>query len=136
MNRVLQAPSVASAYAAIVIAISVAVTALCAGQAQAQAQAYPNKPIRLVIGFAPGGAADYVARTISEPLGRALGQPVVVENRAGAGSSIAADFVAKAAADGYTLLIASPSSISVTPALNPRLSYSAKDLLPVARITS
>lgn len=101
------------------------------------AQAWPAKqPIKLVIGFAPGGAADYVARTVSEPLGRALGQSVVVENRVGAGSSIAADFVAKAPADGYTLLIASPSSISVNPALNPKLTYSAKDLLPVARITA
>jgi tripartite-type tricarboxylate transporter receptor subunit TctC len=104
--------------------------------AQAPAAAYPNKPIRLVIGFAPGGAADYVARTISEPLGRALGQTVVVENRAGAGSSLAADFVAKAPPDGYTLLIASPSSISVNPALNPKLTYAFKDFVPVARITA
>jgi tripartite-type tricarboxylate transporter receptor subunit TctC len=102
----------------------------------AQAQPYPNKPIRLVIGFAPGGAADYVARTLAEPMGRTLGQSVVVDNKAGAGSSIAADFVAKAPADGYTLLIASPSSISVNPALNPKLSYSAKDLVPVARVTT
>ena len=102
----------------------------------ALAQAWPSKPIRLVIGFAPGGAADYVARTIAEPLGRVLGQSVVVENRAGAGSSLAADFVAKALADGYTLLIASPSSISVNPALNPKLTYSAKDLVPVTRVTS
>ena len=89
-----------------------------------------------MIGFAPGGAADFVARTISEPLSKALGQTVVVENRAGAGSSLAADFVAKAPADGYTLLIASPSSISVNPAVNAKLSYSAKDLLPVTRLTS
>ena len=112
-------------------------SALLLAAGQTLAQAYPGKqPIRLVIGFAPGGAADYVARTLSEPLGRALGQTVVVENRAGAGSSIAADFVAKAPADGYTLLIASPSSISVNPALNPKLTYSAKDLLPVTRVTS
>jgi tripartite-type tricarboxylate transporter receptor subunit TctC len=102
----------------------------------AHAQGWPAaKPIRLVIGFAPAGAADYVARTISEPLGRVLGQTVVVENRAGAGSSLAADHVSKAAADGYTLLIASPSSISVNPTLNPKLAY-AKDLLPVTRVTS
>ena len=105
------------------------------GTSQAQAQEWPNKTIRLVIGFAPGGAADYVARTIADPLGRALGQSVVVENRAGAGSSLAADFVAKAAPDGYTLLIASPSSISVNPTLNPKLNY-AKDLLPVTRVTT
>ncbi len=108
--------------------------ALCTGNAFSQA--WPSKPIRLVIGFAPGGAADYVARTIADPLGRVLGQSVTVENRAGAGSSLAADFVAKAPADGYTLLIASPSSISVNPALNPKLSYSAKDLVPVTRVTA
>jgi tripartite-type tricarboxylate transporter receptor subunit TctC len=109
--------------------------ALLAGTGGAQAQAWPNKPVRLVIGFAPGGAADFVARTIADPLGRLLGQTVTVENKAGAGSSLAADFVAKAAPDGYTLLIASPSSISVNPALNPKLNY-AKDLVPVTRVTS
>ena len=124
----------------ITVAAQIALVSLAtvwgAGFAQAQAPAWPAKPIRLVIGFSPGGAADFVARTLSEPLARALGQQVVVENRAGAGSSLAADFVAKAPADGYTLLIASPSSISVNPALNPKLSYSAKDLLPVSRITA
>ena len=79
---------------------------------------YPNRPIRLVVGFAPGGAADFVARTLAEPLGRALGQPVVIDNRPGAGSSIAAEHVAKSAPDGYTVLIASPSSILVNPLLN------------------
>ena len=115
---------------------ALAALAMMCPTGRAQAQAWPAKPIRLVIGFAPGGAADYVARTLSDPMGRALGQSVVVENKAGAGSSLAADFVAKAPPDGYTLLIASPSSISVNPALNPKLSYSAKDLVPVARVTS
>lgn len=105
------------------------------GFAVAQA-AYPTKPIRLVIGFAPGGAADSVARAMSEPFGKALGQPVIVDNKPGNGSSIAADIVAKAPADGYTVLIASPSSISVNPALNPRIGYSPKDLLPVTKITT
>jgi tripartite-type tricarboxylate transporter receptor subunit TctC len=102
----------------------------------AQTAPYPTKPIRLVVGFAPGGAADYVARSVGDALGRALGQTVVIENRAGAGSSIAAEVVAKAAPDGYTLLIASPSSISVNPALNPKLGYSPRDLLPVTKVTS
>jgi tripartite-type tricarboxylate transporter receptor subunit TctC len=105
------------------------------GGGNALAQAWPAKPVRLIVGFAPGGAADYVARTIAEPLGRVLGQSVVVENRAGAGSSLAADFVAKAPADGYTLLIASPSSVSVNPALNAKLAY-MKDLMPVTRVTT
>ena len=105
--------------------------------AHAQGNApYPNKPVKLVIGFAPGGAADHVARSMSDVFGRALGGSVVVENRAGAGSSIAAEFVAKAPADGYTVLIASPSSISVNPALNPKLGYTPKDLAPVTKITT
>ena len=117
------------------VAGAVLVPLLCAPIA-AQAQSWPAaKPIRLVIGFAPGGAADFVARTISEPLAKALGQSVVVENRAGAGSSLAADFVSKSPADGYTMLIASPSSVSVNPSLNPKLAY-MKDLAPLTRLTS
>jgi tripartite-type tricarboxylate transporter receptor subunit TctC len=104
--------------------------------AVAQAPAYPVKPVKLVVGFAPGGAADYVARVMSDAFGKAMGQPVVIENRTGAGSSIAADLVAKAAPDGYTILIASPSSMSVNPALNPRLGYTAKDFAPVTKLTS
>jgi tripartite-type tricarboxylate transporter receptor subunit TctC len=73
---------------------------------------------------------------MSDAFGKALGQPVVVDNKPGNGSSIAADLVAKAPADGYTLLIASPSSISVNPALNPSLAYTAKDLLPVTKMTT
>lgn len=104
--------------------------------AYAQGAAYPNKPIRLVVGFAPGGAADYVARAISDAMGKSLGQTVLVENRAGAGSSIAAENVAKAAPDGYSVLLASPSSISVNPALNPKLNYTPKDLVPVTKVTT
>ena len=101
-----------------------------------QAQPYPNKPIKLIVGFTPGGAADYVARNLSVPLGQALGQSIIVENKPGAGSSIAAEQVAKSAPDGYTILIASPSSISVNPALNPKLGYKASDLIPVTKVTS
>ena len=104
--------------------------------AWAQAPAYPAKPIRLLVGFAPGGAADYVARAMGDALGKAMGQPIVVENRAGAGSSIAAEAAAKSAPDGYTLLIASPSSMSVNPALNPKLGYSARDLTPITKVSS
>jgi tripartite-type tricarboxylate transporter receptor subunit TctC len=105
-------------------------------QAFAQAGDYPGKSIRLVIGFAPGGAADQVARAMSDAFSKALGQAVVVENKPGNGSSLAADFVAKAPADGYTLLIASPSSISVNPALNPKLLYKPEDLQPVTKMTT
>jgi tripartite-type tricarboxylate transporter receptor subunit TctC len=102
----------------------------------ATAQGYPNKPIRLVVGFAPGGAADTVARAIGEYLGRGLGQPVVIENRAGAGSSIAAENVARSSPDGYSVLIASPASISVNPALNAKLNYKPGDLTPVTKVSS
>lgn len=113
-------------------ALALAVLA-CGAQAQSS---YPNKPVKLVVGFASGGAADHVARIMSEAFGRALGASVVVENRAGAGSSIAAEIVSKAPADGYSILIASPSSISVNPALNPKLGYTLKDLTPVTKITT
>jgi tripartite-type tricarboxylate transporter receptor subunit TctC len=116
------------------VAAALALPALAA--TDALAQAYPSKPIRVVVGFAPGGAADTVARALSEPLGRALGQPIVVENRAGAGSSIAAENVAKSAPDGYSILIASPASISVNPALNPKLNYKPSDLLPVTKVST
>jgi tripartite-type tricarboxylate transporter receptor subunit TctC len=116
------------------LALALALTA--AGSAEAQPASYPSRPIRLVIGFAPGGAADYVARSMSDAFGKALGQPVVVDNRPGNGSSIAAELVAKSPPDGYTLLIASPSSISVNPALNPKLTYTLADLAPVTRMTT
>ena len=102
----------------------------------AAAQGYPNKPVRLVVGFAPGGAADTVARAMGEYIGRALGQPLVIENRAGAGSSIAAENVAKSPPDGYSVLIASPASISVNPALNPKLGYKPSDLAPITKVSS
>ena len=118
-----------------ILVLALGLSAL-AGSALAQPGDYPSKPIRLVIGFAPGGAADYVARAMSDALGKSLGQPVVVDNRPGNGSSIAAELVAKAPPDGYTLLIASPSSISVNPALNPKLAYSARDLKAVTKMTT
>jgi tripartite-type tricarboxylate transporter receptor subunit TctC len=106
-----------------------------AGGALAQ-DAYPQRAIRLVVGFTPGGAADYVARVLSEPLSKALGQSIVVENKPGAGASIATDFVAKAPPDGYTILLASPGSMIVNPALNPKLAYTLRDFAPVAKVTS
>lgn len=115
--------------------VALAITTL-SGAGLAWGQAYPSRPIHLVIGFAPGGAADLVARAMSAAMARTLGQPVVVENRAGAGSSIAADYVAKAAPDGYTILIASPSSIAVNPAINPQLGYKPADLLPVSKVST
>ena len=113
-----------------------AIAATLVASFDAAAQAYPTKPVKLVVGFAPGGAADTVARAYGDQLSRILGQPVVIENRAGAGSSIAADFVAKSPPDGYTLLIASPASISVNPALNSKLTYKASDLVPITKVST
>ncbi|WP_253261977.1 Bug family tripartite tricarboxylate transporter substrate binding protein [Ramlibacter montanisoli] len=109
--------------------------ALASAGAAAQA-AWPDKPIKLVVGFTPGGAADYVGRTVGEALSRVLGQPIVVDNKPGAGSSIATEFVSKAAPDGYTLLLASPSSISVNPAIDPKWGPSVASLIPVTKVTA
>ncbi|WP_295377664.1 tripartite tricarboxylate transporter substrate binding protein [uncultured Pseudacidovorax sp.] len=106
--------------------------ALAAPLASAQA-AYPTKPIRLVVPFAPGGSADVVGRLIAEELRAGLGQPVVVDNRPGAGGNIAGDMVAKAPADGYTLLLAAAGPIAINPSLYGRMPYNpATDLAPVA----
>ncbi|HWI35767.1 MAG TPA: tripartite tricarboxylate transporter substrate binding protein [Burkholderiales bacterium] len=95
------------------------------------AQAYPSKPLRLIVPFPPGGPTDITGRTIGEKLQQRLGEPVVVENRPGAGSIIGTDVVAKSPADGYTLLLGS-NSIALQPLLQAKLSYDPqKDLTPV-----
>src|SRR5687767_4142532 len=83
----------------------------------AHAQPYPTKPIRLVLGFPPGGSGDFIARNISEDLYKLLGQQIIVDNRPGAGSNIAAEIVARANSDGYTILLAGSFSHAVNPAL-------------------
>jgi tripartite-type tricarboxylate transporter receptor subunit TctC len=102
----------------------------------AWAQAYPTKPIRMVVNFPPGGVNDVTARVIAPPLSKALGQPVVIENKPGAGTTIGTDFVAKSAPDGHTLMVAA-SSTAIVPSLYKSLPYDAKkDLAPVALIGS
>lgn len=101
------------------------------------AQGYPSKPVRLVVGFAPGGAADIIARTMSDPLGRALGQSIIVDNRPGAGSSLAAEYVAKAPADGYTIVIASQSGMIINPLVNKNVAYNTeRDFAAITQVTS
>ncbi|HYA47644.1 MAG TPA: tripartite tricarboxylate transporter substrate binding protein [Burkholderiales bacterium] len=111
--------------------------ALASAHATVLAQGYPSKPVHLVVGFAPGGAADIIARTMSDPLARALGQSVIVENKPGAGSSVAADFVAKSSPDGYTIIIASQSGMIINPLINKNVGYNtARDFAPISQVTS
>ena len=100
----------------------------------ALAQAYPNKPIKLIVPFAPGGFTDVVARILGQKLSVSLGQPFVIENKAGAGSTIGTDFVAKAAPDGYTLVMISTTHV-ISPAIYPKLPYDPiKSFTPVAKL--
>ncbi len=100
-----------------------------------QAQPYPHKPVRLLVPFPAGGATDIFARALSQKLPEKLGAPVVVENRPGAGGSLGSDLVAKASADGYTLLLATTSTHTIGPAFNPRLPYDAvRDFTPIVHV--
>jgi tripartite-type tricarboxylate transporter receptor subunit TctC len=108
--------------------------ALLAGPAVAQDAPWPSKPVRIVVPFPPGGAADTFARLVAEQAGKSIGQPVLAENRPGAGGQIATDFVAKATPDGHTFLIVTVGH-AVNPSLYPKLPYDTLgDLAPVARI--
>ena len=101
------------------------------------AQSYPAKPIRLIVPFPAGGATDILARALSQKLGEKIGQTVVVENRPGAGGTIGADAASKSAADGYTLLLATSSTHSIGPAINPKIPYNAEtDFTPIAYVAS
>ncbi|KQP18377.1 tripartite tricarboxylate transporter substrate binding protein [Pseudorhodoferax sp. Leaf267] len=113
-----------------------AAASLCCAPAWSQTDAaYPTKPIRLVVPFPAGGATDLFARILSTKLGEQLGQTVIVDNKPGAGGAIGSDQVAKAAADGYTLLLATTSTHSVGPVLNPRLPYdTVRDFTPIAHV--
>jgi tripartite-type tricarboxylate transporter receptor subunit TctC len=103
--------------------------------AAAQAQDYPTKPIRLIVGFGAGGGNDIFARIIQPKLSELLGQPVLVENKPGAGGTIAADFVAKSAPDGYTLYVGATGAMTISPAVYTKLPYDTlRDFAPISMI--
>ena len=114
---------------------------LCAGMlltlaaTAAQAQAYPARPIRFVVPYAPGGPLDLIARAIGQKLTEATGQAVVVDNKPGAGGNIGADIVAKAAPDGYTIVMGAVATHAINPTLYPKIPYDpVKDFTPVAMV--
>ena len=117
--------------------MKIALAILLSACATASAQSYPTKPIRLVVGFAPGGAADIISRAMSDPLTRALGQGIIVDNKPGAGSSLAAEFVARATPDGYTIMIASQSGMIVNSLINKNVGYdTVRDFVAITQVTS
>ena len=105
------------------------------GQAQAQST-YPQKPVRLIVPFAPGDASDILARTLGQKLSETTGQSFVIENKPGAGGTLGAELVAKSAADGYTLLLADVAVHTIAPKLYPKLGYTQEQLLPVINLAT
>jgi tripartite-type tricarboxylate transporter receptor subunit TctC len=130
----IERPGTKGSRARFALAAVLSMAALATAPATAIAQAdYPNKPIRVVVTFAPGSSPDLVARTISTPRATALGQPLVIENRAGAGGTVGVDLVAKAPPDGYTLMVTAGSTMTIVPHVMGKLPYNPeRDVIPVA----
>ena len=119
----------------ILATVAIAAATVC-GSAHAQATNYPTKPVTIVVPFSPGGATDIMSRTLAERLKNRLGHPVIVENKPGAGTMIASEYVAKAAPDGHTVLLAA-SSLGIAPSLYAKVNYDpVKDFTPISLVAS
>src|SRR6185369_11957078 len=117
------------------LAQTIAVAMLATFTAGALAQSWPAKPVRFIVPYPPGGTSDILARTIGQKLGDALGQTIVVENKPGANGNVGAEFVAKAAPDGYTFLLADIGAIAISPSVYPTLPFDpVKDFSPVTMV--
>lgn len=117
--------------------IQVIAIALAASSLQVQAQPYPNQPIRLIVPFAAGGPSDVLARAFSQKLGKDLGQPVIIDNKPGAGTNLAAEFVARSKPDGYTIFLMMVGTQAINETLYKKLSYNTvKDFAPITLVAS
>ena len=119
----------------VIFAALAAALALCGSATSPSAQDYPNRPITLVVPFPPGGSTTIVGRTVADKMSEALGQPIVVDNRGGAGGTIGTRGVAKSAPDGYTILLGYTGTLAIGPTLYPNAGYDPrKDFAPVGLI--
>jgi tripartite-type tricarboxylate transporter receptor subunit TctC len=117
--------------------IQIIAIALAASSLQVQAQSYPNQPIRLIVPFAAGGPSDVLARAFSQKLGEDLGQPVIIDNKPGAGTNLAAEFVARSKPDGYTIFLMMVGTQAINETLYKKLSYNTvKDFAPITLVAS
>src|SRR5580693_8236950 len=117
--------------------IALAAAAMASAAAQEDPSKYPTRAIHIIVGFTPGGGNDIIARIVGQKLSESLGQPVVIENKPGAGAIVATEYVAKATPDGYTLLVGASGAMAINPAVYAKLPYdSIGDFTPISELES
>jgi tripartite-type tricarboxylate transporter receptor subunit TctC len=117
--------------------IALTATAITSAFAEEDPAKYPTRPIHIIVGFTPGGGNDIIARIVGQKLSESLGQPVIIENKPGGGAIVATEYVAKSAADGYTLLVGASGAMAINPAVYAKLPYdSIRDFVPLSELGS